>query len=65
MKDEDFLDFTKEGGYEVLFPDDKDASIECTYCGRKIHGNEEVVWIDKEQGIVQCPECGKELEIEE
>jgi len=63
MPDPEFFDFMLEGGYELLFPEEEDRTVECPYCGRLIRGDEEVEWIDKKKKIFKCPDCGKKLKI--
>lgn len=63
MENPDFWDFMLEGGYDLLFPDDEDDTVECESCGRVIKGSEKVEWVDKERRIFKCPECKENIEI--
>lgn len=63
MEDPDFWDFMLEGGYDLLFPDDKDDTVKCENCGRTIKGSEKVGWVDKEKKIYKCPNCGSKVKI--
>lgn len=57
MEDPNFWDFVLEGGWELLFPEDEEGSIECSACGRVIRGNEKVEWTDKKKKTFKCPNC--------
>ena len=63
IDDADLWDFMMDGSFDVLFPDDENASYMCPFCGTIINGGDEVVWIDRENSIFKCPVCEKNIEM--
>lgn len=60
---QDFWDFMLEGGYDLLFPDDEDNTVECENCGRVIKGSEKVEWVDKNKRIFKCLDCKQDIKL--